>query len=149
MKFAEPIDLDEDIAPNMTPMIDVVFLLIIFFLTAAQLSVGSETDIRLPVASEARSRERVNPNSITIDIHSAPEGAVFSISGRGYGYGDLMKKLRNHVQSAELLGNAAPPIILRADYRVPYRHIQELMFDCAAAGITLFDFQATTEEDLQ
>jgi len=147
MKFESPFEHAEDVAPNMTPMIDVVFLLIIFFLAAAQLSVGGQDDIELPVASEARPAERMNPNSITIDVKSVPDGAVFAVSGKGYSYGDLIRKLRVQVEAAALRRRPAPPIILRVDYRVPYRQVQELMFDCAAMGIDAFDFQAATGEE--
>ena len=41
-------------------------------------------------------------------------------------------------------GRQAPPVILRADFRVPYASVQRLMFDCAAMGIEKFDFQAET-----
>ena len=147
MRFDQPFEHDEDVAPNMTPMIDVVFLLIIFFLAAAQLSVGGEDDIELPVASEARLAQRLNPDSITIEMKSVPGGAGFSVSGKGYSYRELLKKLRVQVEAAELRKAPAPPIILRADFRVAYKQVQELMFDCAAMGVELFDFQATTEED--
>ncbi|KPJ56237.1 MAG: hypothetical protein AMS16_02790 [Planctomycetes bacterium DG_58] len=147
MRFTRPFEHDEDVAPNMTPMIDVVFLLIIFFLAAAQLSVGGEDDIELPVASEARLAERLNRDSITIEVKSVPGGAGFSVSGKGYSYRELLKNLRIQVEAGELRGEPAPPIILRADLRVAYKQVQELMFDCAAMGIQVFDFQATTEEE--
>jgi len=139
MRFDRPFEHDEDVSPNMTPMIDVVFLLIIFFLAAAQLSVGGEDDIELPTASEARPAERMNPDSITIEIKSVPGGAGFSVSGKGYSYRDLLNNLRIQVE--------APPIIVRADFRVAYKQVQELMFDCASMGIQVFDFQATTGEE--
>jgi len=147
MRFDRPFEHDEDVSPNMTPMIDVVFLLIIFFLAAAQLSVGGEDDIELPTASEARPAERMNPDSITIEIKSVPGGAGFSVSGKGYSYRDLLNNLRIQVEAAELRERPAPPIIVRADFRVAYKQVQELMFDCASMGIQVFDFQATTGEE--
>ena len=147
MRFDHPFEHDEDVTPNMTPMIDVVFLLIIFFLAAAQLSVGGEDDIELPTASEARQAERRNPDSITIEVKSVPGGAGFSVSGKGYSYRNLLKNLRVQVEAAKLRHRAAPPIIVRADFRVAYKQVQELMFDCAAMGIEVFDLQATTGEE--
>ena len=147
MRFEHPFEHDEDVTPNMTPMIDVVFLLIIFFLAAAQLSVGGQDDIELPVASEARPAERMNPDSITIEIKSVPGGAGFSVSAKGYSYRDLLKNLHTEVEAARLRKRPAPPIIVRADFRVAYKQVQELMFDCAAMGIEAFDFQATTGEE--
>jgi len=145
MKFAEPKEFDEDVGLNMTPMIDVVFLLIVFFLVAAQLSVGSEDDVTLPYASEAKQVERLHPDTVTIDVKWVPGGAAFEISGTAYDYPDLLRQLESLVKIAGLRETAAPPVILRADHRVPYREVQKLMFACADVGITVFDFQATRD----
>jgi biopolymer transport protein ExbD len=130
---------------DMTPMIDVVFQLIIFFLASAALSVGAgEEEIQLAEASEARPAERLSPDTITIQVKSVPDGAAWAVSGRGYSYADLIRSLSRQVELAKLRERKAPPVILRADFRVPYKRIQELMFDCAAMGIEEFDFQAET-----
>jgi biopolymer transport protein ExbD len=77
-------------------------------------------------------------------VRWAAGGASFAVSGKAYGYDDLLKQVRQGTGSAKLRGVAAPPIILRADFRVPYRTVQQFMFDCAQAGIDRFDFQAET-----
>jgi biopolymer transport protein ExbD len=148
MKFYGPFENDDEVSMNMTPMIDVVFLMTIFFLASAALSIGGQDTIELPTASEAQLARRLNPESITINVEAVPGGAAFAVSQKGYSYGELLKKLRTMAESAELLKKPAPPIILRADFRVPYKHVQELMFDCAAMGIQVFDFQAVGGEEI-
>ena len=145
MRFSHPGQLEEDVGLNMTPMIDVVFLLIVFFLVAAQLSVGSEEDVELPYASEAKRAERMSPDTVTVDMKWVPGGAAFEISGVPYGRAELLRELASLVKIAELRGTTAPPVVLRADYRVPYREVQRIMFACADLGISVFDFQATRE----
>ena len=144
MNFEHPLEVAEDVTMNMTPMIDVVFLLVIFFLAAAQLSVGGERDVELPLASEARPASRLNPDSITIDVQALPGGPAFAVSGHGYSYGTLLKNLRNQVELARITERDAPPVILRVDYRVPYEHVQKLLWDCASMGIHRFDFETLT-----
>jgi biopolymer transport protein ExbD len=149
VKFTLPEEAELELSMDMTPMIDVVFLLIIFFLASAALSVGAgEEEIQLPEASEARPSERLNPETITIEVKPVADGAAYSVSGKGYGYAELLRRLRVQVETAGLLRRAAPPVILRADFRVPYRYIQQLMFDCAAMGIEQFDFQAETGAEM-
>jgi len=148
MKFYGPFENDEEVSMNMTPMIDVVFLMTIFFLASAALSVGGQDSIELPTASEARLAKRLNPDSITINIEAVGGGAAFAVSGRGYSYGELLRKLQTMAEAAQLLKKPPPPIILRADFRVPYKYVQQLMFDCAAMGIQVFDFQAVGGEEI-
>ena len=145
MNFALPEEAEIDLSMDMTPMIDVVFLLIIFFLASAALSVGAgDEQIELPEATEAKPAERLDPDSIILDVQWAAGGASFAVSGKAYGYDDLLRRVRVEAQSAKLRGAEAPPVILRADFRVPYKTIQQIMFDCAQAGIDRFDFQAET-----
>jgi biopolymer transport protein ExbD len=147
VNFAGEEDRDDELAPNMTPMIDVVFLLIVFFLVAAQLSVGSDEDVELPVASEARRIRDLSPDTITIEMKRAPEGAAFVVSGKPYTFVTLMNRLRAVVELAKFRGAPAPPVMLRADHRVPWREVQKLMFACAGLGIHRFDFQAAPSEE--
>ena len=147
MKFTRDEEFDEDLAPNMTPMIDVVFLLIVFFLVAAQLSVGGADDVELPTASEAQTRRRLNPDSVTIEIKWVGGGPVYEVSGKGYTLSGLLRMLEDLVKVAELRRSPPPPIILRADRRVSYEHVQRLMFACAMRGMVMFDFQAQKPEE--
>ncbi len=145
MNFTNPEEAELDLSMDMTPMIDVVFLLIIFFLASAALSVGAgEEVIELPEASEAKPAERLDPASIIVDVRWSALGEAFAVSGKAYGYADLLTRVRRETEAARLRGVAAPPVILRADFRVPYRTVQQLMFDCARAGVDRFDFQAET-----
>jgi len=139
--------LGDDLAPNMTPMIDVVFLLIVFFLAVSQLSIGGDEDVELPVASEARQIRRLSPDTVTIEMKNTPSGAAFTVSGESYTFLSLMNRLRAITELAKHRGEPAPPLMLRADYRVPYRDVQKLMLACSALGIGAFDFQAARSEE--
>lgn len=145
MNFGSQYEWDEEIEPNMTPMIDVVFLLIIFFLVAAQLSAGGDDEVQLASASEARPVERMDPDSIAIDIKSVPGGVVYSVSGEELPFGLLMARLRSHLSSTSDTDknktSGPPPVILRVDRRVQYDSVQKLMFECYSLGITVFSFQ--------
>ena len=60
---------------NMTPMIDIVFLLIIFFMTVSQITRVNEERLELP---KLRGAEDQSPTSLTINV--TKEG-VIKISG--------------------------------------------------------------------
>ena len=61
---------------NLTPMIDIVFLLIVFFLLTAQLSSQRLTELSLPrTATEQDSRSSDTPGVINVVPHAEVESA--------------------------------------------------------------------------
>ena len=67
---------DTNDSPDLTPMIDVVFLLIVFFMVVAQQM--SEQYIELAKMAVASNSQRENPPSRTIiSIDETPEGQKF------------------------------------------------------------------------
>lgn len=145
---------------NMTPMIDVVFLLIIFFMAAYQLSEAqTSADVELPAASNAFRKERNSPDTIVIEVVSGGEitQPYYRIGGRVFlpanwesekpdpragSWQDLTALLRTAAAQADALHEPPPPVALHGDRRVPYKYIQHLMQLCAQLGITQFAFEA-------
>ena len=56
MKF-QGRNLEEDVNINLTPLIDVVFLLLIFFMVSTTFDTTSQLKIQLPQASQTQSAE--------------------------------------------------------------------------------------------
>jgi biopolymer transport protein ExbD len=66
---------DEGIDINLTPLIDVVFLLLIFFMVSTTFVHESEIELTLPEASEEIRQEAVDKIEIAIDNQGArPQG---------------------------------------------------------------------------
>lgn len=106
---------------NMTPMIDVVFLLIIFFLVSSHLA-RRETRHPVDLARAAGSRPAdpaVAAVAITID-----EAQQIRLGSRPVTLDELAGRL-----------NAAQPVRLRVDRRVTYGAVEPLLRRLAAAGI--------------
>jgi biopolymer transport protein ExbD len=113
---------------QMTPMIDMTFLLLIFFMVTSKLSKEQvKMDIALPVASAAVVPSDVSNRDI---INIDGEGRFF-VGDREVGADDLRsylaERFRNH-----------PPLRLyvRADRSMRYARAAELMEMAAAAGAT-------------
>ena len=82
---------EEDVAVQMAPLIDCVFLLLIFFLVATSLKkIEKELPLDLPVAAAAVNR-RVEEDMTIISLD--PEGNLY-LGGEPVGQGYLQKKLR-------------------------------------------------------
>ena len=110
----EPTDI------NLTPLIDVVFLLLIFFMVSTTFSRESELSIELPAASaEARKRQ---PESIEVAIDTKGR---FYVNGRQL-LNTQSKTLRQALRSAA--GDRdSPPIIISADAKTPHQAVVQIM----------------------
>jgi biopolymer transport protein ExbD len=58
---------EEDVSINLTPLIDVVFLLLIFFMVSTTFDTTSQLKIRLPEASQAQTQDPPRKLNLLID----------------------------------------------------------------------------------
>lgn len=110
----------------LAPMIDLTFLLLIFFMVTSRISKESvQTTIRLPVASAGRIPQDVSHRDV-IDI--AEEGKI-SIAQTPLDRVGLENHLRSRLQKFP-----NRKIYLRADATIPARQIKEIITIATEAG---------------
>ena len=125
---------------DMTPMIDIVFLLIIFFMMASQLtSLQSVGDVTLPEAHQARLPAHVDRYRITVIILA--QGA-YVVAGEDRTLPELRRVLQDEVDSAKKAGRLAPSVHVRADRAADYGRLRLVMRECVALGIREMSFAA-------
>ena len=115
---------NEDVSLDMTPMIDVVFQLIIFFVVTLKMS--DDKDEELP------------PSQLTIDI--AKNGRV-SLSNITLSDQMLAQKIRERKDRY----GAEFPCMIRADWRTKHRDVKRVMDICTANGVWKLSFIAIKE----
>ena len=116
-------------ALSLTPLIDIVFLLLIFFLVATRFAdVDREMDVELPAASEARPLI-VQPKEIFINIDK--DGNIFS-GGEQY---DLIR-LERMLQQAKSANPVNQSVIIRADKRSELDSVVQVINACNRAGVS-------------
>lgn len=122
---------DESYEIPMTSLIDIVFLLLIFFLVATNFS-RRETDhtVVLP-ESEAGVKAAAVPSRLVINIRE--EGALV-VNGRVMTESELRGAVRDFVAV-----HPARPAVIRADARVPYRAVMTVFGLCRSGGIKNVD----------
>ncbi len=117
---------------NMTPMIDVVFLLIIFFLVSSHLAQSEvQLDLDLP---EAASGDRPNEEPIrriVVNVVSASEIRVGTEIVDSQRLADMIRYEGRRARQAE----KPIEVRIRADRRVPYGAVEPIMVACARGGI--------------
>lgn len=113
---------------NLTPLIDIVFLLLIFFLVATEFAKEErEIDVALPDASEALPMT-VQPREVVININAKSQ---FYVSGKILTLPELEKML----QQAYTNNPGTVSAIIRSDELVPIRTVVAAINACKKAKI--------------
>ncbi|MEQ8850348.1 MAG: biopolymer transporter ExbD [Phycisphaerales bacterium] len=112
---------------ELTPIIDMVFLLLIFFLVATTFQqTERELSIALP-DSEAAGPITMQLREIVINVTN--EGAII-VGGRTVGIEDLRAIVTDAVKA-----NAEQKVSIRGDKDVPYGTVARVLDVCKAAGV--------------
>ena len=118
---------------NMTPMIDVVFLLIIFFLVSSHL-VRQDTqmeleELNLPTAGSGQPAEEDQVRRVVVNVlPDPPTGKPFVVGGQPMTTEELGKLIAYGA-------GRQMEVRIRADRTVPYRVVEPLMVTCARSGV--------------
>jgi biopolymer transport protein ExbD len=114
---------------NMTPMIDVTFLLIIFFLLSSHLA-QQETQLELDLPSAASGRQAVDDERPRLSVNVSSDGSVMLGSTET----EPQEMGRRLAIERERLGNDLE-VRIRADRSVPYSAVEPILLACAEAEI--------------
>ena len=116
----------------LTSMLDVIFLLLCFFVTVSVFSQWeSEITIKLPSATTAEEPDRL-PGEIIVNL--AKDGKV-TVNGKALELKDLEARL---AKVAKFYPDQA--VIIRADKDVRYERLVEVLDTCRAANVWNFSF---------
>lgn len=119
---------------QLAPMIDIVFLLLLFFLVTYQITEQEKDNrVSVPTSTEGVQSKRV-ANEIVVNITNSGE---ITIAGEIYTKQQLHQKLSNIVSAARLSGGGADnqPVRLRTDAETPAQTMFEVMDQVLKAGI--------------
>jgi biopolymer transport protein ExbD len=137
MKFKQQSQEGVDI--NLTPLIDVVFLLLIFFMVTTTFNQESELKINLPQATE-KPKPQQEEKSLEL---------IVDASGQYYINGRAVVNTQAQTLVAALgkamTGSQNLPLTIRADARTPHQAVVTAMDSAAKLGLTRI-FIATTKE---
>lgn len=129
---------DEGCALDMTPMIDVVFQLIIFFVVTFKMTDTINREIVLEDGRHGPIVKEMPPTTLIIEIDR--RGNISINNGR-MNEQMLAKILKNRVNR---VGNEFP-LLIRADRRTKHERVRRVMDTCSAAGIWKLSFVAVQE----
>jgi biopolymer transport protein ExbD len=161
MSRRKPPAVKEDISPNLIPMIDIMFLLLLFFMLGADMAKREFAEVVLPTANNAQEDDgrRGEVGVTIINIHHNPrvtcavhdndgvcrekEHWLWDIRGKAYSLEEMKKQIQLEADSE--LEDAPDPVakkvlskrkvLIRAARTAPYGDVQKVIEVCGTAGI--------------
>ncbi len=118
---------DEQPSLNLTPMIDIVFLLIIFFMVSTSFS-QMERDIRLQVP-RVRSSGPLTPAPEKMVINVYRDGRI-TLQGQPVTLEELQRRLRQARRQYPDQG-----VVIRGDAQGTFQRVAEVLDTCRRAGL--------------
>jgi biopolymer transport protein ExbD len=110
---------------QMAPMIDITFLLLIFFMLVAKQSQSQFKAIENPVAENATVARQVTDRGIvTLDVEE-----TFFMGAYPATLGEITDMVRERIEE-----NPQFQVLLRIDARVRHAEVRKLLEACAAGG---------------
>ena len=123
----------------ISSMIDVVFLLIIFFVVTASIDKEIEDErVILAEAPHGRPIKKKDPRSLVINVR---QDGTFSMGMRTV----TLPEIKNELEQAKLsVSNPAEnlPIIVRGDYHAQHYYIKQVMDTVKSTGLYKVRFNA-------
>lgn len=134
---------------NATPMVDVIFMLTIFFMLVTRFSSAEQIPMDLPrpeksMARVPRGGDRVIVNCRLADPENPANSAVLYSVGPNQPepltvIGDQLAALKQ--------GTPGLQVVVRADRRLPYSQVRQVMRVIAARGIEMFNVVVHVSDD--
>jgi biopolymer transport protein ExbD len=147
MKIIKPKAVAAALEPDMTPMIDMTFQLIAFFMVLLNFGEAEQdARIRLPSSQLAKPPETALENALVVQLTDDNQvlfsGELMPIAG-------LDEKLRREARFITLNGEKPEDatVILRADAESKTGVVQEVIQKCQENGFENFALRAKQEEE--
>lgn len=159
------VNADSAVAPNLVPMVDIMFLLLLFLMVGADMGNRELEEVHLPIARSAvEDPHTEQPDELlTLNVYHSAAGCTgfetlklcadrkhWTIGVRGTDYNDerilttFLKQLAK--EDCEKRGKELPDlrIRIRADEAAQFEHVQTAMACCAEARIYKVELGAAT-----
>lgn len=127
MNFLRPVSADTHGGVPLTPMMDVVFLLLCFFVTSQIFAQWeTEIDVTLPTAATGEIPQRL-PGEVIVNV--LPDGRTV-VNGQTLD-DDALRSMLDRLVSLF----PGQPLLLRADKTTPYEHVIRVLDFCRESDL--------------
>ncbi len=130
----------DEVDLDITPLIDVVFLLLIFFMVSTTFDHNSEINITLP--SSSKELTEAKPDAVNIGLDS--QGVVY-INDKALANAQI--ETIKAALSEALVGLNEPPVIISADAEATHQSVVRVMDAARQLGLVKITFATQEIED--
>jgi biopolymer transport protein ExbD len=134
-------NMSDEVDINLTPLIDVVFLLLIFFMVTTTFDKDAKININLPTTQNAAASPTKMPLEVIID----GQGKYF-VDGREVLNNKPETLFRAMTQALNERGDKAPPLIISADAATNYQAVVTAMDIAGRLGLTNFSMATSQSQ---
>lgn len=140
MQFKRQVRNEEGV--NLTPLIDVVFLLLIFFMVSTTFTKETHLKVDLPEAKAQPATEA----SEQIDVIVSASGS-YSVNGEALVNSQLNTLMAAIEEKGQ--GNTKLPFVITADAKVPYEKVVQVMDAAGRLGYVNLSMTTKSPEGAQ
>jgi biopolymer transport protein ExbD len=145
---------------NVTPLIDVVMVLIVFFMLVAKIGIntGADESIKIPASILGTDLQSLS-NTLMLNVREGPADepmvtALVDGSGRQAQEIKLLDKLTNTRPLLKLLqmarkDNPDLKVIIRGDKEMSYRFLEPVLITCMEANVKNVAFNTSKTVEVQ
>jgi biopolymer transport protein ExbD len=147
--------LQEEVSPNLIPMVDIMFLLLLFLMLGSDMGQREFEDVILPIASAVQEDKDTHKEGVTtVNVYHkfngvcenyksggiCSERAHWSIGIRGQDYtpSSIATQIKAEADMNRDKGNPTlsdRKVQIRADQSALYEYVQKVIEACALAGL--------------
>ncbi len=125
---------------DMTPMIDVVFQLIIFFVTTVDMqNKALDTQVRMALSPNGPIEEQKDPRTVVVDVDKDGEISIMRSPVSEARLLTILNKARNE-------SGQSTPVVIRGDLAAKHEAVKRVMDICGKAGLWKIRFAALKEK---
>ena len=128
----------EEVSVNLTPLIDVVFLLLIFFMVSTTFTRETQLSVDLPEATGQARETRDNEIELLID-----EAGQIRVNGQGL-VDDRMRTLQAAIYKISA-GDTTLPMLITADAQTPHHAVVRAMDAAGQMGFVHLSITTTRQ----
>lgn len=147
----------EEISLNLAPLIDVVFLLLIFFMVTTSFTQENAIDLSLPEASSEQPREQsliinitvTELNEIIIESDQSRFSGIDGTENRKQLSEKIEQAIAKLVETDATSASIDPTIIIQADKSASHGRVIQLMDAIARLGVRKIQFAVEPERSEQ
>ena len=138
----------EQAEPNLTPMLDMVFQLVTFFMLVINFqSAALDMSLKLPVVGSARPVDKGGEDLLVLNVN--PQGELMVYGGVQEPVAYLAREATYTRRKLELQGKKLKPdeelptlVVVRADAATPFDLLNKVLTECQKHGFRKFALRA-------